>query len=74
MRLAKLLSCVNDALMLSEMGELSAKPEAGRNDNCRASCVDWYGNARPLFLKNRVLALMGCEIVEAQLSRHTIDN
>ena len=58
----------NDALMLSEMGELSAKPEAARNDNCKASCVDWYGNARPLFLKNRVFALMGYEIVEGRIA------
>jgi hypothetical protein len=29
--------------------------------------VDWYGNSRPLFLRNRVFALMGYEIVEGQL-------
>ena len=32
-----------------------------------ASCVDWYGNARPIFLGDRVLALMGYEIVEGRL-------
>ena len=30
----------------------------------KSPCVDWYGNARPLFLKGRVFALMGYEIVE----------
>jgi hypothetical protein len=57
----------NDALMLGEIGELTAKAEA-RNDNCKASCVDWYGNARPLFLKSRVFALMGYEIVEGRVA------
>ncbi len=62
----------NDALMVGEMGELSARPESARNDNCKASCVDWYGNARPLFLKNRVFALMGYEIVEGKISGNEI--
>ena len=38
-----------------------------RDDGCKASCVDWYGNARPIFLGDRVLALMGYEIVEGRL-------
>ncbi len=63
----------NDALMLSEMGELSAKPVANMNDNCRASCVDWYGNARPLFLRSRVFALMGYEIVEGKIAAGGIE-
>ena len=54
----------NDGLALRELGDLEAKPVANMNDNCRASCVDWYGNARPLFLRSRVFALMGYEIVE----------
>lgn len=29
-----------------------------------ASCVDWYGNSRPIFLGDRILALLGYEIVE----------
>jgi hypothetical protein len=33
-----------------------------------ASCVDWYGNSRPLFLRNRVFALLGYEIVEGEMS------
>lgn len=61
----------NDALMLGEIGELSAQA-AGANDHCRASCVDWYGNARPLFLRNRVFALMGYEIVEGKVANNAI--
>ncbi len=34
------------------------------NDHCQASCVDWYGNARPIFLRGRVFALLGYELVE----------
>jgi hypothetical protein len=40
-------------------GELEAKGANARDDGCQASCVDWYGNARPIFLGDRVFALMG---------------
>lgn len=36
------------------------------DDGCQASCVDWYGNARPIFLQGRVFALMGYEIIEGR--------
>ncbi|HUR98704.1 MAG TPA: beta-propeller domain-containing protein [Pyrinomonadaceae bacterium] len=57
----------NDRLDLTEMGELEAGDASG-NDGCRASCVDWYGNARPVFLRNRIFALMGYEIVEGSVT------
>jgi hypothetical protein len=38
------------------------------SDACRASCVDWYGNARPLFVRGRVFALLGYELVEGAIS------
>jgi Beta propeller domain len=37
------------------------------DDACRASCVDWYGGARPLFVGDRVFALIGYEIVEGTM-------
>jgi hypothetical protein len=37
------------------------------DDRCQASCVDWYGNARPIFLRNRVFALLGYELVEGRI-------
>ena len=37
------------------------------NDQCRASCVDWYGNARPIFVGDRVFALLGYELVEGRI-------
>ena len=49
------------------LGELEARDEGAADDDCRASCVDWYGNARPLFLGKRVFALLGYELVEGRL-------
>jgi hypothetical protein len=50
----------------TELGTLEARSD-GADDGCHASCVDWYGNSRPLFLRNRVFALMGYELVEGRL-------
>jgi hypothetical protein len=49
------------------LGALAASDGAPADDRCRASCVDWYGNARPLFLGGRVFALLGYELVEGRL-------
>jgi hypothetical protein len=57
-------------LQFTGLGELSARVASGfgRNDDgCKASCVDWYGNARPIFLGERIFALMGYELVEGAL-------
>jgi hypothetical protein len=64
---AAILFLHNDSLRFEEVGELGARPERATDDGCRASCVDWYGNARPLFVRGRVLALLGYEIVEGSL-------
>lgn len=45
-------------------GRLTADPGRAADDGCKASCVDWYGNARPIFVGERVFALMGYELVE----------
>ncbi len=65
---AAILFLRNDSLQLREVGELGSQPDKAIDDRCRASCVDWYGNARPLFLRGRVFALLGYEIVEGQLA------
>lgn len=57
-----------DARRFSPAGELVANAKGARDDACQASCVDWYGNARPIFLGNRVFALMGYELVEGRLA------
>ena len=54
--------------------------EAGAVDttwgkDCKSwlSCVDWYGNARPLFIGQRIFALMGYELVEGVLKDQRIE-
>ncbi len=64
---ATILFLRNDSLQFREIGELGSQPEKAIDDQCRASCVDWYGNARPLFLRGRVFALLGYELVEGTL-------
>ncbi|MEQ1645153.1 MAG: beta-propeller domain-containing protein, partial [Pyrinomonadaceae bacterium] len=63
---AAVLFIRNNDMNLSQIGELEAK-NTSTADNCKASCVDWYGNARPIFLRGRVFALLGYEIVEGRL-------
>lgn len=36
---------------------------------CEVSCVDWYGNSRPIFTGGRIFALMATEIAEGRLVR-----
>jgi len=70
---ARLLFLRNEALALAELGALDSRPDAAsRNDGCRASCVDWYGNSRPLFLRQRVFALLGYELVEGRVAQGRI--
>jgi hypothetical protein len=64
---AAILFLRNESLHFQEAGELAARSDGAVDDACRASCVDWYGNARPLFVRGRVLALLGYEIVEGTL-------
>ncbi|HEU4509070.1 MAG TPA: hypothetical protein VFR78_12565, partial [Pyrinomonadaceae bacterium] len=64
---AAILFLKNNSLEFSEVGELGSQPDKAIDDKCRASCVDWYGNARPLFLRGRVFALLGYELVEGRL-------
>lgn len=54
------------------LGEIAAREEGIVDDACRASCVDWYGNARPIFLANRTFALMGYELVEGEIGEKSI--
>jgi Beta propeller domain len=69
---ASVLFVANDALTLKPLGTLDSKAERTQRDNCVASCVDWYGNARPIFLRGRLFALMGYEIVEGRIDSGAI--
>jgi hypothetical protein len=51
----------------NHLGELDAQTDGVSDDNCRASCVDWYGNARPIFVFGRTFALLGYELVEGAM-------
>lgn len=41
--------------------------EDDASDGCVASCVDWYGNARPIFIGDRIYGLLGYELVEGEM-------
>ena len=69
---AGILFLKNNALHFDEAGELEAQSERAKDDACRASCVDWYGNARPLFLRGRIFALLGYELVEGSVKNGRI--
>ncbi|AWV05868.1 hypothetical protein C9I47_0142 [Lysobacter maris] len=57
----------NRQLQLRGMGTLDAGKGDTLEDACVISCVDWYGNARPIFIGDRVFALMGYELVEGRV-------
>ena len=69
---ASVLFLRNLALRLRRMGQLESQANPDIDDDCEVSCVDWYGNARPIFLGRRVFALLGYELVEGTLSRTRI--
>ena len=66
-------------MSFTALGDLAAQAGPRVDDGCKASCTDWYGNARPIFLgvrenertnertNERVVALMGYELVEGRL-------
>lgn len=64
---AAILFLRNEGFQFRVLGELRAEPDKAVDDRCRASCVDWYGNARPLFLRGRMFALLGYELVEGKV-------
>jgi hypothetical protein len=55
------------SMEFTELGSLRASRITTNHDGCRASCADWYGNARPIFGKGRIFALMGYDLVEGRL-------
>jgi hypothetical protein len=57
---------------LSPLGDLAAGAEGFVDDACKASCTDWYGNARPIFLGGRAFALLGYELVEGKVGEQSI--
>lgn len=69
---ASVLFLQNRALRLREVGTLDARRKTIGDDGCKASCVDWYGDARPIFIGERVFALLGYELVEGRFDGQRI--
>ena len=58
------------ALNLESARQLSGSPDLQREStaySCEISCYDWYGNARPIFFRDRIFALVGLELIEGAL-------
>ncbi|QSQ12394.1 beta-propeller domain-containing protein [Myxococcus landrumensis] len=64
---------VDPDLKLSNLGTLKASETSPYDDSCSTSCVDWYGNARPIFYRDRVFALMGYELLEARVTGSAVE-
>lgn len=74
---------IDSALAPKDAGSLNATPAAPPRDDphydgdtalavkpgysCEVSCVDWYGNSRPIFIGDRIFALSGFELIEGAL-------
>jgi hypothetical protein len=55
-------------LNLTSADALTGRPDReDSNYQCEVSCYDWYGNARPIFYRDRIFALTGQEVVEGAL-------
>ncbi|MEQ1496952.1 MAG: beta-propeller domain-containing protein, partial [Novosphingobium sp.] len=53
---------------LSDAGPLlQGLKEPAADYACEVSCIDWYGNSRPIFTGGRVFALMATEIAEGHI-------
>ena len=58
---------------LSSVGLLAGE-DGQRNPSyrCEVSCIDWYGNSRPIFTDGRIFALAGTDLVEGRLAHGRI--
>lgn len=53
---------------LDDLGFIEGKEESyAEGYSCEVSCVDWYGNARPFFIGDRIFALSVVELVEVEM-------
>ena len=68
---------VNSRGELSSAGELTRRFDYGGDDEggddgipgytCEVSCIDWYGNSRPIFTDGRIFGLTGTELIEGRI-------
>jgi len=64
---------------VSPLGELARRFEYSDDGeggvpgySCEVSCVDWYGNSRPIFTDGRIFGLSGTELIEGRVERGRI--
>lgn len=62
----------NQAGRFDPIGALHSGSQSVGEDRCKTSCADWYGNARPIFVGNRILAMMGYEVIEGRIDSGTM--
>ena len=53
--------------VITKLGALKADPASATDDQCKVSCVDWYGNARPVFMSRNVQVLDAREVGSGHL-------
>jgi hypothetical protein len=61
---------------LQHVGELVRRFDYGSDDDddgipgyaCEVSCIDWYGNSRPIFTDGRIFGLSGTELIEGRIT------
>lgn len=62
---------------LRSAGELVAttadEVTVAKGYTCEVSCIDWYGNSRPIFTGGRIYGLLGTQLVEAEMDDGKID-
>jgi hypothetical protein len=71
---------VDAAGRLAPIGELEAQVVYDtRQDQdgipgyeCEVSCIDWYGNSRPIFTDGRIFGLTGTELIEGRIENGRI--
>lgn len=57
---------------LAPAGDLLRGENTGGDYECEVSCIDWYGNSRPIFTAGRIFALTGTELIEGRLDGRRI--
>jgi hypothetical protein len=59
---------LSDAGLLTRAIDYSDDDRGGvAGYHCEVSCVDWYGNSRPIFTDGRIFALNGAELIEGRV-------
>jgi hypothetical protein len=49
------------------MADGEPDPDIVPGYSCEVSCVDWYGNSRPIFTEGRIFGLSATELIEGRL-------